>query len=485
MSRSAGTSLSDVIEPKGYKGLYAFHKYWGKKPAECMAFLIESLSEPGDLVVDPFLGFGAVAREALLRGRFFGGSDINPISIELGNLLIDLPEHKAFRESLERIEKSVKPMIQSTYNMECGGYATHYLWDEDNMILVIRMGRGIRRQEFRVSDFDTRQSKKYANYKSRHIRNPIFFDNSRINAKVDLNLHDFFTGRALFNIDLLIDSILEEPEHLRRPLMLTLTAAVGQMSKMVFAVSERGKKGGRGRNTGVQVGSWAIGFWRPEIHFEISVWNCFYNKGSALLKSLEREKNRKTFPLANDYASLAQNAEPTALLVQDCAVNFIESLEDSSIKLLVTDPPHSDRMPYLELSELWNSILGVIPDFDKEIVVSNAMQREKDQTSYGDSLNTFFTKVVPKLRDDGFVAVMFNARRNVCWEGLHPSGDNDDSHLHYIGRFPMVYSAGSLAQDNRSGSLKHDFVLIYVKTETTTIPEFFKEIPGWSTEFPV
>ena len=70
---NTSTSLIDVIQPKGYKGLYAFHKYWGKKPAECLAFLIEVLSEPGDLVVDPFLGFGAVAREALLRGRPFAG----------------------------------------------------------------------------------------------------------------------------------------------------------------------------------------------------------------------------------------------------------------------------------------------------------------------------------------------------------------------------------------------------------------------------
>ena len=67
----------------------------------------------------------------------------------------------------------------------------------------------------------------------------------------------------------------------------------------------------------------------------------------------------------------------------------------------------------------------------------------------------------------------------------HPSHGSGDSGLRYIGRFPMVYSAGSLVQDNRKGSLKHDFVLIYVKTENTTIPKVFEEIPGWSTEFPV
>ena len=50
--------------PQGYTGLYGWHKYWGKKPYEPLAYAIEQLTRPGDLVVDPFLGSGAVAREA-------------------------------------------------------------------------------------------------------------------------------------------------------------------------------------------------------------------------------------------------------------------------------------------------------------------------------------------------------------------------------------------------------------------------------------
>jgi hypothetical protein len=71
--------------------------------------------------------------------------------------LIDLPDHKDFHQAFKRIEKSVKPLIQDTYKMECGDSATHYLWDEDGMVLVMRMGRGIKRQEFEVCDFDVRQ----------------------------------------------------------------------------------------------------------------------------------------------------------------------------------------------------------------------------------------------------------------------------------------------------------------------------------------
>lgn len=55
--------------PKGYTGLYGFHKYWGKKPHEPLAFAIEHLTRKGDIVLDPFVGSGTAARESLLLGR--------------------------------------------------------------------------------------------------------------------------------------------------------------------------------------------------------------------------------------------------------------------------------------------------------------------------------------------------------------------------------------------------------------------------------
>jgi DNA modification methylase len=44
---------------------------------------IEELSEPNDFVLDPFLGGGTAAVEAVSRGRRFVGFDINPLSIVL------------------------------------------------------------------------------------------------------------------------------------------------------------------------------------------------------------------------------------------------------------------------------------------------------------------------------------------------------------------------------------------------------------------
>ena len=49
---------------------------------------------------------------------------------------------------------------------------------------------------------------------------------------------------------------------------------------MVFAVTGRGKTKGKSADK-VEVGSWVIGYWRPPLHFEVNVWNCFENREKA------------------------------------------------------------------------------------------------------------------------------------------------------------------------------------------------------------
>ena len=59
------------------------------------------------------------------------------------------------------------------------------------------------------------------------------------------------------------------------------------MTKMVFAVTGRGKTK-ENSLTKVEVGSWVIGYWRPRLHFEVNVWNCFENRVRKLVNALSK-----------------------------------------------------------------------------------------------------------------------------------------------------------------------------------------------------
>jgi len=478
--------LSESFSPKGYTGLSAFHKYWGKKPLEYLGFLIELLSKKGDIVLDPFLGSGLLARETASRSRRFIGIDINPISIELANLIIELPSPENLSKTFSELEASTKQIIEESYKLEDGRIATHYLWDNyDLKSIWIAGGRGFKRQELSPTEFDLKKFTEYENYESHNVRSLKLFQNSRINTSESIIVKDLFTGRALRNIDILIDCISEFPKSIQRPLLLALTSGSGQMSQMVFAITGRGKTKGK-PNGRIEVGSWVIGYWRPPFHFEINVWNCYASRIRRLLKACKEFSHINSFSSTANISSLIEGNAIVSLINND-ARKILDDIPTNSIALVITDPPHSDRIPYLELSELWNSILGKHPDFSQEIIISNAIGREKNREKYISDMSEIMINIFRVLKNGGYLAILFNSRDDKSWYYLSKSTTTSSS-IKYCGCFPMNYSAGSVVQDNRSGSLKHDYVLIYQKSscseDNTQLPTEITTISGWSNGFP-
>ena len=54
-----------------------------QKPENLFAALVQKHSNPGDLVVDPFLGAGTTAMAAINNGRAFAGCDIDERYVEV------------------------------------------------------------------------------------------------------------------------------------------------------------------------------------------------------------------------------------------------------------------------------------------------------------------------------------------------------------------------------------------------------------------
>ncbi len=485
----ASVSALQTATPTGYRGLYAFHKYWGKKPFEPLAYLIEALSAPGDVILDPFVGSGTAGREALNRGRRFIGIDINPVAIHLSQLLVVPPAAEVVAAAADEVRKTARPPILGSYLLEDGKTpATHYLWDDGRLsqVWVVDKAVGRSRREFAPTDHDVRVSQAYSDYQSRFVRNPQFFTNSRINAERTLSLSDLLTGRAQRNIDLRIDAINHCPMSAQPALRLCLTAASGQMTRMVFAVSRRGKTTGE-MSSKIEVGSWVIGYWRPKQHFEVNVWHCFEHRVRKLLKAVRETATCLPPRLASRGEDVLSERADCALVRGDCRTK-LRQMPPDSVQLVVTDPPHSDRVPYLELSEFWNSLLGEVSDFSREIVFSNAKERGKTRNVFQADLSTALGEVNRVLRPGGFLCLLFNARQPEQWAAIRELigslGMPEPGRLRFVGRFPCAYSTGSVVQDNRDGSLKTDYALVfgkrYASGELPHVPGELTNLPDWS-----
>ena len=118
------------------------------------------------------------------------------------------------------------------------------------------------------------------------------------------------------------------------------------------------------------------GYWRPEQHFEVNVWNCFERRVQKLVKAVAESESVHFDAKAGALFGFFGGDADHAILNGDCLA-LLPQLPDNWVDLIITDPPHGDRIPYLELSEIWNVILGEEPPFEAEIVVSNAKERSK------------------------------------------------------------------------------------------------------------
>jgi hypothetical protein len=284
------------------------------------------------------------------------------------------------------------------------------------------------------------------------------------------------------HLDLLLCCIDGLPLDVQMPMRLCLTAASGQMTKMVFAVTGRGKTTGK-NSAKIEVGSWVIGYWRPGQHFEVNVWNCLERRVSKLLKAIKVGD-----PLEGSEVSktLDRFYETDSSCCVECAPcqTAIGSIREESVNLILTDPPHSDRVPYLELSELWNSILGLESDFESEIVISNAKERNKSSDVYRESMNDLLGKFARIMRDDAFLVLPYNARQAEHWTFVTQL-INEPGGLEYFGQFPSNYSAGSVVQDNRRGGLKNDIALVFGKANVDSRRLVqLAHIPNWSKDAP-
>ena len=86
--------LSDILDNKNVKEeflnkKYMMHKYWGKKPAKELRKIIKEYSKEGDLLLDPFSGYGSFASEAVLENRNVISNDLNPVSNFITECLLE------------------------------------------------------------------------------------------------------------------------------------------------------------------------------------------------------------------------------------------------------------------------------------------------------------------------------------------------------------------------------------------------------------
>lgn len=445
-----------------YKGIYAMHKYWGKKPFNEIIKFIEKYTIEGETVLDSFCGSGITLIEALKVNRKCIGVDLNPIAVKLAKVSMTAVDIDAVNKEFKSIKKKLQSVINSLYEVDENGeksIVTHTIWKNDEPIEVWYATNSEKKKIRCGKPIDIEMSQNPA-ISPKWFPTSELFENSRINVGKEQKVSDLFTQRAIVGLSLILDEINKiEDESIRDVFELTLTGTLSQASNLVFVIRDRKKN--EGKPPKAEVGSWVIGYWVPEEHFEINAWNCFENRFKRILKGVT-EVDEIFSSRPKDYFN--NNVK----LINDSATNLC--LSDDSIDYVFIDPPHANRILYMEQSLMWNAWLKMDSDIDweKEIVISEAKNRkDKNSNNYNELLNEAFSEIKRVLKPDKYFSMAFNCLDDDTWIdtlNLFVSHGFEFSDI-----IPLEYSATSVVQDNRKNALKTDFVLTFQNCENYEI----------------
>lgn len=98
---------------------YKIHRYFARRPWNAFDAIIEALTTPGDIVLDPFAGGGTTIYESAKLGRATIGCDINPLSNFIVRNMLATSDAVLLNEAAEEVVRYIES-ISSLQLKSCG-----------------------------------------------------------------------------------------------------------------------------------------------------------------------------------------------------------------------------------------------------------------------------------------------------------------------------------------------------------------------------
>jgi len=337
-------------------------RYWGRKAGEIARGYILSLSRENEILLDPFAGSGSVIAAALNLKRRAIYNDLNPVAsiIAKGNLI--------GKETKVRLSKRYLDLYMIDYQGE-RREVCYYIWEGDRIVKAkLVSGELI---DCQGKDYEGEIPYPYP-------KDPLYYPNGKPFDKkrqVD-RVDELFTRRNLLILSEILSEIPKDEKALA-----AFISILYQSSKMAR----------------LNAGSWGVPcYWIPYRRVERNPYLLFERASRRINKMGGKWKEGNVEEVFKGEADVAfLNADAKNL-----------PIPDSSVDLVVTDPPFFDEVQYFELSYLAATWLRIRLDFNNEIVVNH--RRGKDEKTYLEELEKAVKEIHRVLKKDKYAIIMFH-----------------------------------------------------------------------------
>jgi 16S rRNA G966 N2-methylase RsmD len=369
------------VQKQSVKRHFGVHGYFTKQAWNVVHDYIRNFSQPNDLVLDPFGGSGVTAIEALMTDRKGIHLDLNPMSVFIVSALVAPVSIAELQQATER--------IQTAYNAHAPNTDT-----EINAAL-----------------------KKYPYPKGFTL--PKGSDVAVI--------EDLFSPKQLAQLAYLKFLINKEAnENIKKSLLLAFSSTLTKINRTYHNSSSRDENAGN---------SAIFAYYRYRLSQEdidLDLMNSFATKIKKVINA-----KKEILPKINE------DTLKDLKVVRGTATN-LSFIAKESVDYIYTDPPYGKKIPYLDLSTMWNAWLGLAvteEDFKQEAIEGGEHDKSKDE--YNDLMAKSIEEMYRVLKFDRWMSFVFAHKDPEFWHLIIETAE----------RCGFEY-AGAVPQKNGQSSFK-------------------------------
>lgn len=412
---------------KAHPKRHLIHKFWARKPHNVVAEYIEHYTKKGEVVLDPFVGSGVTAIEALRLGRKAVAIDLNPIATFMTKMIAKPLDLKRFEKAFNKIEKKVKKEIESFYVTicdKCKGKARILatLWERENPnpIELRFFCFNCKRRRAKVpSEGDVQKIRELEKTGISHWypKNELRYSDGTDYMKKEVigYIPNLFTKRNLVALSIVYSEIEAiDNSEIKDVMKFAFSSMVHLASKMT-PVAKPSPRSHWSKFSATSF--WAVqSYWVPPRFMESNVWMLFE---SAVIEGAQgvlkgKKDSNEQIPYYKEATTFSDLDDDANILISTQSALDLSNISDNSIDYVFTDPPYGGDIQYFELSTLWLSWLrGEKEDerfnldwWENEITINP--KQNKDFDYYHNRLHVAFREIFRVLKSGKFLTVTFH-----------------------------------------------------------------------------
>ena len=406
-----GEEFSNVV--------YRVHKYWGRKPANVVGQYITTYCPEGGIILDPFLGGGTTAIEAIKLKRKIIGLDINPLAIFITKTTLSPVRLAPLESTFKSIFRQLIPIIAPLYQTRCidhkckkQAYISYIVFKDNDwnylenespqkIYYYCSCSSKTLQKEPDNEDLDRIKQIKFINISDWYPKD-LNLPQIRPGRREARTIYDLFTKRNLYSLSIIYKLISEiSPGIIRNCLLMAFSSALPQCSRL--AGIER-------RNEDYLAMGWILTSFRiMQEHIERNPLMSFKFAFERILKG-KQESNRLLYSYKEaECIEDIFKTDANGLIFQASVDDIQEIFKGYKVDYVFTDPPHGHSIQYMKLSTISNAWLKLPTSSEKEIIQETPSIRSREE--FEKQIIRAFTNIRNVISSNCRVHVYFRGKK--------------------------------------------------------------------------